>query len=78
MNNAVFEKTMESMRKHWNIKLVTTERRRHYLMSKLNYYTTIFLTENLIAIEMKKIQILVTKSVYLGLPLLDLSETMTM
>ena len=78
MNNAVFEKTMESMRKHWNIKLVTTERRRHYLMSKLNYYTIIFLTENLIAIEMKKIQILVTKSVYLGLPLLDLSETMTM
>ena len=47
-------------------------------MSKLNYYTTIFLTENLIAIEMKKIQILVNKSVYLGLPLLDLSETMTM
>ena len=46
MNNAVFEKTMENMRKHRNIKLETTERRRNYLVSEPNYHTTKFLAEN--------------------------------
>ena len=54
MNNAVFGKTMENVRKHRDIKLVTTERRRNYLVSEPNYHTTKFFTENLIAIEMKK------------------------
>ena len=54
MNNAVFEKTMENVRKHRDIKLVTTERRGNYLISEPNYHTTKFLTENLLAIEMKK------------------------
>ena len=53
MNNAVFGKTMENVRKHRNIKLVTTERR-NYLVSEPNYHTTKFFTENLLAIEMKK------------------------
>ena len=53
-NNAVFEKTMKNVRKHRNIKLVTTERRRNYLVSEPNYHTTKFFTENLLAIEMKK------------------------
>ena len=54
MNNAVFGKTMENVRKHRDIKLVTTETRRNYLVSDLNYHTTKFFTENLLAIEMKK------------------------
>ena len=54
MNNAVFGKTMENMRKHRDIKLVTTERRRSYLVSEPNYHTTKFFTENLLAIEIKK------------------------
>ena len=53
MNNAVFRKTMENERKHRDIKLVTTERRRNYLVSEQNYHTTKFFTENLLAIEMK-------------------------
>ena len=75
MNDAVFGKTMENVRKHRNIKLVTTERRRNYLVSEPNYYTTKFFTENLLAIEMKKTQITMNKPVYLGLSILDLSKT---
>ena len=63
------------MRKHRNIKLVTTETRRNYLVSEPNYHTTKFFTENLLAIEMRKTQILMNKPVYLGLSILDLSET---
>ena len=54
MNNADFGKTMEDVRKHRDIKLVTAERRRNYLVSEPNYHTTKFFTKNLLAIEMKK------------------------
>ena len=39
MNIAVFEKTMENVRKHRDVKLVTTEKRRNYLVSEPNYHT---------------------------------------
>ena len=54
MNNAVFGKTMENLRKHRDIKLIITERRRNYLVSESNYHTAKFFTEDLLAIEMKK------------------------
>ena len=54
MNNAVFGKTIENVRKHRAIKLVATERRRNYLVSEPNYYTTKFFTEHVLAIELKK------------------------
>ena len=54
MNNAAFGKTMKNVRKHRNIKLVTTERRRNYLVPLSNYHITKFFTENLLAVEMKK------------------------
>ena len=74
MNNSVFGKTMENVRKHRDIKLVTTERRRYYLVSKPNYHTTKFFIENLLAIERKKTYILMNKIVYLGLSILELSK----
>ena len=58
MNKAVFEKTIENVRKHRDIKLVTTERRRKYLGSEQNFHTTKSFTENLLAMEMKKIKYL--------------------
>ena len=67
IKNAVFRKTMKNARKHRDIKLVTTERRRNYLVSEPNYHTTKFFTENLLAIEMGETQILMNKCVYLGL-----------
>ena len=69
-----FGKTIENMRKHRQIKTVTAERRRNYLVSESNYHTTKFFTENLLAIEMRKTQILMNKPVYLGLSILDLSK----
>ena len=45
MNNAVFGKSMEHVRKHKDIKLVATERRRNYLVSDPNYHNTEFFTE---------------------------------
>ena len=74
MNNAAFGKTIKNERKHRNIKLVTTKKRRKYLVSEENYHTTKFLMENVLAIKMRKIQILMNKPVYLGLSLLDLNE----
>ena len=54
MNNLVFGKAMENVRKHRDIKLAATEKRRNYSVSEPNYHTTKFFTENLLAIEMKK------------------------
>ena len=56
MNNEDFEKTMENVRKHRDIKLVTTERKSNYLVSEPNFYARTFFREHLLAIEMKKKQ----------------------
>ena len=65
MNNAVFGKAMENVRKYRDIKLVTTERRRNYLVSEPNYHTAKFFTENLLATEMKKTEIIMNNlSIY--------------
>ena len=57
-------KTIENMIKHRDIKLVTTETRRNYLVSESNYHTTNFFIENLLVIEMKKPEQLMNKPVY--------------
>ena len=74
MKNAVFGKDMENVRKNRDIKLVTTERRRNYLLSEPNNHTTEFFTEQLSAIEMKKAKILTNKHVFLGLSIIELSK----
>ena len=53
MNNSVFGKNMEDVRKDRDIKLVKTERRRKYLVSEPNYHTKKWFSENLLAAEMK-------------------------
>ena len=74
MNNAVFWKTVENVRKHRVIKLVTTEKRRNYLVSEANYHPTKFFIENLFVIKMEKTLILTNKPVYLALLILELSK----
>ena len=73
MNRAVFGKTIENVRKYRDIKPVTTERRRNYLASELDYHITRFFTENLLAIEMQKREILTNKLIHLGYSILELS-----
>ena len=74
MNNTVFQKTMEIVRKHRDIKLITTERRKNYLMSEANYHTTKVFTKKLLTIEMKQTQMYMNKPVYLGLSILELRK----
>ena len=76
MNNSVFGKTMENVRKHRDIKLVTTDKRRNQLASEPNYHTTKYFSENLMAIEMKKTKVKMNKPIYLGMSKLDICETL--
>ena len=76
MNNAVFGKTMENLRKHRDIKVVATNRRRNYFVSESSHHTAKWFSENLLAIEMKKIKVKMNKSVYLGLSILEISKTL--
>ena len=57
-NNSVFGKNMEIVQKHRAIKLVTTNKRRNYLISVPNYHTVKFFKEILLTMEIKKSQIL--------------------
>ena len=74
MNNAVFGKTMENIRKHRNIKLVTADKKRNKLVSEPNYHTINYISEDLSIIEMNKARVKMNKPIYLGLSILDVSK----
>ena len=74
MNNAVFGKTMENIRKHRDIKLVTTDKKRNKLVSEPNYYTMHYISEDLSIIEMNKTKVKMNKPISLGLSILDISK----
>ena len=66
MNNSVFGKTMENIRKHRNIKLVTTEEKYLHTVMKPNFKSGVLFGENLMGCEMGKIKVVMNKLVYLG------------
>ena len=76
MNNTVFGKTMENVRKHRDIKLVTTDKRRNNLVSEPNYHAMKCFSENLAGIEMRKAKIKMNKPIYVGMAILDISKTL--
>ena len=55
---------MENVKRHRDIKLATTDKRRNQLMSEPNYHTTKWFSEDFLAIEMKKIKVKMNESVY--------------
>ena len=64
MNNAVFSKTMENVRKHRDIKLVKTDCKRNKLVSEPNYHTMKLIEENLSITEMKKVKVKTNNCLY--------------
>ena len=74
MNNSVFGKTMENIRKHRDIKLVTTDKKGSKLVSEPNYHTINLISEDLSIIEMKKTKVKMKKPIYLGLSILEISK----
>ena len=73
MNNSVFGKTMENVRNHRDIKIVTTDRRRKKFASEPNYHTTKYISEDLLTMEMKKAEVKMNKPIYLGQAILDIT-----
>ena len=64
MNNAVFGKTMENVRKHRDIKLVRIDKKRSKLVSEPNYHTMNYISEDLSIIEMKRTKVKMNKPIY--------------
>ena len=76
MNNSVFGKTMENIRKHRDIKLVKTDKKRSKFVSEPNYHTINLISEDLPIIETKKTKVKMNKPIYLGLSILEISKTL--
>ena len=76
MNNSVFGKTMENVRNHRDIKLITTDKRRKRLVSEPNYHSHRKFSEHLMTIEMKKTRLKKVKPLYLGMSILYISKTL--
>ena len=74
MNNSVFGKTMENIRKHKNIKLVTNREAYLKAVMKPNFKSGVLFGKNLMGCEMGKIKVVMNKPVYLGQAILDLSK----
>ena len=75
MNNSVYGKTMENVRNHRDIILVTTNGRRNRLASEPNYHSTKYISKDLV-MEMRNTEVRMDKPIYLGQAILDLNKTL--
>ncbi|KAG8238905.1 hypothetical protein J437_LFUL017477 [Ladona fulva] len=76
MNNAVFDKTMENVRKRMNLELVTSEKRLEKLINKTTFLDRTIFNESLVAVHLRKVTIKMNKPIYIGFCILDLSKTL--
>ena len=74
MRDAIFGKTMQNVRSEKDIKVVTTDIQRNKLVSQHNFYSSKWFSKNLLAIEMKKVKVKMTKPIYLGMLIIDISK----
>ena len=77
MNNSLFGKTMENVRNHKDIKLVTSNKRRKRLVSEPNYHSCKKFSNHSMAIEMKKRRVKMNIPLYPGMSILDISKILT-
>ena len=76
MNNSVFGKTMENLRKRVDVRLVTNEKKLLKLTSKPTYVSSKIFNENLVAVHKIKETLTVNRPAYVGMCILDLSKTL--
>ena len=63
MNNSVFGNTVENVRNHRDIKLVTSDKRRSILASEPNYHSSKCISKDLMIIEMRKVELKMNKPI---------------
>ena len=78
MNKSLFGKTMENMRNHIDIKLVTTNKQRNKFASEPNYHSTKYISKDLFIMEMKKTEVKMNKPMYLSQAVLVLVKRLCM
>ena len=76
MNNAAFGKAMKNVRNHRDIKLVTSDKRRSISVSEPNYHSSKCISKDLMIMELRKVEVKMTKPIYLGQAILDISKTL--
>ena len=67
---------MENIRKHRDIHIVTNDKKRSIPASELNYHAAKHKSKNLLIMEMKKRELYMSKAIYLGQVILDISKTL--
>ena len=75
-NNSAYGKTMENIRKHRDIHIVTNDKKQSILASELNYHATKHISKNLLIMEMKKHELYMSKPLDLAQVILDISKTL--
>ena len=76
MNNSIFGKTMENLRKQVDVRLVTNEKKLDKLTSKPTYVSSKIFNENLMAVHKVKETLTLNRPAYVGMCILDLSKTL--
>ena len=79
MNNAVYGRTMENVRKRVNVKLLTKSDGRYGIEAQISSFlfdNILVFSENLVAIQLKKVEVLLDEPIYVGLSVLDISKTL--
>ena len=76
MNNSVFGKTMENIRKRVDVRLITDEKKLLKMVSKPTYVSSKIFNENLVAVHKIKETLTLNRPAYIGMCILDLSKTL--
>ena len=76
MNNSVFGKTIENIRKRQNVIIIDNRKLAVKLSSKPNFERLTIFDENLVAVHMKKTEEYFNRPIYVGQAILDLSKTL--